>query len=55
MKRLASVDVVRTFAILGVIVLHTWPQANASANRAHVNQVDVFLDQIFRFAVPFFS
>ena len=47
MSRIESVDVIRFAAIAGVIAIHTHPYDNAT-------DTAVVVDQIARFAVPFF-
>lgn len=53
-QRLASVDVVRVLAVLGVIAIHTTPFESAAAPIGHRFDVATVLNQAVRFAVPFF-
>lgn len=55
MGRIESVDVFRLFALTAVIAIHTQPFSGNSSIDAHVSKyLSVLIDQIARFAVPFF-
>ncbi|GAO35237.1 hypothetical protein SCT_0621 [Sulfuricella sp. T08] len=54
MSRLQSVDVLRTLAIISVIAIHTRPFESPSAPIGATLDVATFVNQVARFAVPFF-
>jgi len=54
MNRIDSVDTVRFFAIISVIILHAGPFRQAGNESDIYRYIDVILNQISRFAVPFF-
>ena len=53
-NRIKSVDVLRTLAIISVIAIHTTPFESVSAPMGRIFDVGLFINQIARFAVPFF-
>ncbi|HVK57096.1 MAG TPA: acyltransferase [Burkholderiales bacterium] len=54
MERNKSVDTIRLFAITAVIIIHAESFSTLGANSAVSNGLFIFLNQIGRFAVPFF-
>lgn len=54
LNRIQSVDVVKLIAITGVIVIHAAPFSEMSAERCIYRQLEIILNQLSRFAVPFF-
>jgi surface polysaccharide O-acyltransferase-like enzyme len=55
LNRIESVDVARSLAITAVIALHTEPFSGSSSLDADVSKyLSVIIDQLARFAVPFF-
>lgn len=53
-QRIESVDLFRVFAIVAVIAIHTGPFRATSDVEESVLQVGVLINQLARFAVPFF-
>ncbi len=54
MKRIESVDSIRLLAIISVIVIHTTPFANNPYNSDTYYRASIIINQLARFAVPFF-
>ncbi|TAA46754.1 acyltransferase [Corallincola spongiicola] len=55
MNRIESVDIFRFVAIVAVITIHTSPfRSDATVGNEAYNYIDFILNQISRFAVPFF-
>lgn len=54
MSRIESVDTFKLLAITAIIVIHTTPYSNMPLNEEWYNHIGVFLNQISRFAVPYF-
>ena len=53
MNRIQSVDVIKFFAILSVIAIHTGPFRNMGDSQFYMG-LAIFINQLNRFAVPFF-
>ena len=53
-ERLESVDAARFLAIVTVIVIHTHPCGHDYPGQIQLSRYYVIIDQIFRFAMPFF-
>ncbi|PCI59653.1 MAG: hypothetical protein COB35_10830 [Gammaproteobacteria bacterium] len=54
MKRIDSVDTIRLFAIIAVIAIHTKPFAVDSTTNETYYYLNIIINQLARFAVPFF-
>lgn len=54
MSRIQSVDVIRMAAIVAVIAIHTTPFEPATPTAPSGEQLYIFINQLARFAVPFF-
>lgn len=54
MNRISSVDTIRLLAIISVIAIHTRPFSYNEGSEEAYYYFDIFINQIARFAVPFF-
>lgn len=54
MNRIESVDLIRFFAIMAIIAIHTTPFAPVVNSPEIYSHLYIFINQISRFAVPFF-
>jgi len=54
MNRISSVDTIRLLAIISVIAIHTRPFSYNEDSGELYYYLDIFINQMARFAVPFF-